>query len=297
MAWAKLSSGFGPACFKLCCAIRNMRFLEQKKSVLDNNPESYLPNLHRARIMKRYDSECDHDFENPFIQLIESYDHDLLNFRSTSSWVSINETNVALLDFPKTTFESNQKYLYRDLQDHSLFWYSIGSYEIKSACHYLNNSKAKSAFFEAQLLLKTSSLYKNLQERFFPGKSMNLLRMRIPSSHKPQGFNKSGYRCFFGYYTVKNYVSGKPELFELNEKDAVIYSSNAWGEGLPDPDYYFRNIFEYSFCCCKSGGRTMGACAHRMAGAMFLGAEDRTKFDKLKYKAIDASSFQPALEL
>ena len=238
------------------------------------------------------DNCCDSAYQNPFLIILKYFAGQLLNFRLTADWEAVTAENVDNIDFPEICFEPNQKHLYDDLLDHDLYWLSIGSYEIKAADAYINMSSAAGNFFQAQILKPYGSLYKKISERYFHGKPIKLLRCKVPTSHKISNMNQHGYRVYIAYYSILRYQHGHPEIFLLDGKETKYKSDS----GQIYPNYYFKNAFEYSYCTCRSGARTMGDCAHRIAACMLFGSKDRRKFKKRQYQALDGSSFRP-LEL
>ena len=290
MAWNKLRNGYGPACFRLAAGLHNRRFYKQKSRVMDNDPRSFIHNLKRALIIKHFESECNADFENPILSAIQNYHENLLNFNRTTEWIKIDHENFSTLDFPPVTIELDQNQLWDNLLDNNVYWASVGPYEVRAAATYLNTINYQHKYFEAQLLDPESDLYKTLQDQYFPGKATRVIRLRIPSSHKPQGFNNAGYKIFLGFNRVVNFIDSEVESFLV---DKVSLPSTAVLR--EQPDYYFRHTLEFSFCSCKTGRRTMGLCAHRMAALMFFGSDK--SFEKKTYKALDASSYRPSFDM
>ena len=284
MPLEKLESGFGPSCFFLMGALHNRRFLNGKK-IMDFNEKSYLPNLKRALIMKNQEHECRDDFENPVVSAFDLYDFELFNFNS-SGWISLNEENVDILDFPPVSVVLNQHGIFDELRDNDMYWASVGSYEVKAASKYLNRTSNEDSFFESQLLNPNSELYEALAEIYFNDMPLNVLRMRIPSSHKNQGFNSKGYKVYIFYNKILNFENGNPDSFEI-----ANYAINDEGSIRQHPNYYFKYAFPLSFCSCKSGQRTVGFCAHRMAAIMRFGSD--VNYKKKVYRALDSSNFEP----
>ena len=284
--YSKLKTGFGPACFKVSAALHNYRFLTNITRVMDVNPKSFLPNLKRALIMKLFESECSPTFENPFLSALEKYHNELLKFGSAHGWINIDDDNYDGLDFPSVSVELNQLDLFNNIEDNNVYWSSVGPYVIKSASHYLNQTTYEHKFFESQYLDPTSKLYLSLQREYFPGKTTQIIRLRIPSSHKPAGFNSKGYKVFLGYNRVLNYINNEPELFQV--ENVRLPSPTVLRE---QPDYFFRYGFEFSICTCKTGRRTLGLCAHRMAAVLFFGTD--VNFNSQTYRALDGSSYRP----
>ena len=235
--------------------------------------------------MKNQENECAPNFVNPITAAFEMFDIEMFNFNSTG-WTSINDDNVDSLDFPTVTVVLNQQGLFDDLKDNDMFWASVGSYEIKAASKYLNRAANEDKFFEAQILDPNSDLYSSLAELFFNDMPLNVIRMRIPSSHKNQGFNSKGYKVYIFYNKILNFENGKPEVFEL-----ANYNAHDEGSIKDHPNYFFKFCFPFSFCTCKSGQRTLGFCAHRMAAVMRFGSE--TNFKRKTYRALDSSNFDP----
>ena len=286
MSLEKLQSGFGPACFFLMGALHNKRFSDGKK-VVDQNIESYLPNLKRALVIKNQIDECRPDFENPIVLAFDLYDYDLFNFHSTG-WTKIDQNNVQTLDFPSVNVVLNQELIFEQISDDNIYWGSIGPYEVKAASKYLNRTQNPDTFFEAQVLDPNSNLYSNLAIQFFDEMPLTVIRLRIPSSHKNQGFNSKGYKVYIFYNKVLNFENGKPENFEL--ANCPIYDQESIRN---HPNYYFKYTFPFSFCTCKSGRRTLGFCAHRMAAIMLFGST--VDFNRKKYRALDSLNFEPVV--
>lgn len=287
--YSKIKTGFAPACFKVACALHNHRFTEKTTRVLDIDPKSYLPNLKRALIMKIYSNECTPIFENHFLTALRNFPNEMLIFSDAHGWVNINEDNYDDLEFPQVTAETNQRHVFDSIDDNNVYWAAIGPYEIKTAMNYLNLTTNPEKFFESQYLSPESKLYEDLQRIYFPGKSTQILRLRIPSSHKPSGFNSKGYKVFIGYNKVINFVNQEPEMFQVDKVNlppADILRK--------EPHYYFKYVFEFSLCTCKTGRRTMGLCAHRMAAVLFFGTD--INFNRTVYRAMDASSYRPSYE-
>lgn len=235
--------------------------------------------------MKNQENECEEDYENPITGAFETFDIEMFNFNS-AGWTTITDDNVDSLDFPTVTVVLNQQCLFDDLHDNDMYWGAVGSYEIKAASKYLNRTANEDKFFEAQFLEPNSVLYKSLAELFFKDMPLNVIRMRIPSSHKIGGFNSKGYKVFLFYLKVLNYENGKPELFRLadyNIPDEVSIKDH--------PNYYFKYSFPFSFCSCKSGQRSLGFCAHRMAAVMRFGSDNN--YQRRTYRALDSSNFDP----
>ena len=297
----KLRSGFGPACFKLMCALLNRRFKHQKR-VMDMDPkvravkiipysdlyyfQSFLPNMKRALVMKNYEPECTPSFENPIVGAFQEHAKELFNFNGVG-WQTINEDNCDDINFPHVNVNLNQASQFDELTDNDVYWASIGPYEIKTAAAYLNTTTYEHQYFEAQLLEKESDLYRKLSEKYFLNMPLNVLRLRIPSSHKKSGFNQKGYKVYLFYQTVVNFSDGEPDLFELDnflidDQDQLKY----------EPNYYFKYGFPFSFCTCKSGMRTVGVCAHRMAAIMFFG-HSGVDFSRKIYRALDSLNYNP----
>ena len=290
MSWSKLKNGYGPACFRLATAIHNRRFYEKTSRVMDNDSRSFIYNLKRALIFKQFENECSPEFENPFLTAVEHNHELLLNFNRARDWTKIDENNFLTLDFPRVTIELDQNNLYEDIGDNNCFWASVGPYEVRAAALYLNTTNYEHKFFEAQILDENSDLYNHLRAKYFPGKLTKVLRLRIPSSHKPSGFNSAGYKIIFGYNRVLNFDDGQLESFQVEG----VRTPGA--EVLKEyPDYYFRYVIEFSFCSCKTGRRTMGLCAHRMATLMHFGSDQN--FNRKVYKALDGSSYRPSFEM
>lgn len=286
MEYSKLKTGFGPACFKVAAGMHNYRFLTNATKVMDLNPKSFLPNLKRALIMKSFENECDPTFENHFLPALKKYHNQLLKFGATHGWININDDNYDELNFPPVTVELNQADLFDDLLDNNVFWCSVGPYIVKTAAFYLNQTTYEHKYFESQYLDPNSKLYLDLQREFFPGKSTTILRLRIPSSHKPAGFNAKGYKVYIGFNKILNYNSHEPEVFEVENVrlPSVSILRN-------EPNYYFKYSLEFTICTCRSGRRTMGVCSHRMAAILFFGTD--VNFNRTVYRALDGSSYRP----
>ena len=254
------------------------------------NPKSFLRNLQRALIMKQYDDKLDISYINPFLTAIEEYDSEFLHFTS-NKWVKIDETNIDNLDFPTIEVELNQSKIFDQMADNNAYWLSCGPYEVKTSSHYLTRIASlpgPKKYFEAQYLKPDSPLYAKLKADYFPFTEVTILKFRVPSSHKQSGFHSDGYKVVIGFHRVENFENGKPESLRIKNGD-INYDS------LRFPDYYFQNVFRFSFCSCKSGQRDLGFCAHRLAGALYFGT--KVDFSKQTYKAMDASSFRSTMEI
>ena len=287
MDWQKLGSGMGVASFKLCCGIHNRRFMNGGRRVMDANPKSYLNNLKRALIMKQYAGKLDASYENPFLIAIKEHDTEFLHFTS-QNWVKLNSETLSELNFPIIEAQLNQAKVFDNISDINAYWLSCGPYEIKTASHYLNTeTKASQKHFEVQYLKPDSTLYLKIKAEYFPFSEVTIIKLRVPSSHKQVGFHSEGYKVILGYHQVESFTDGKPELLRL--KNATVDA-----DSLNFPDYYFQNIFRFSFCSCKTGRRDLGFCAHRLAAALYFGT--KLDFSKTTYKAIDASSFRSRSE-
>ena len=172
---------------------------------MDVNPKSFLPNMKRALVMKCYESECAPSFENPFLPALEKYHNEILKFGGAHGWINIDDNNYDELNFPSVSVELNQADLFDNLADNNVYWCSVGPYVVRTASNYLNQTTYQYKFFESQFLDTTSKLYLDLQSEFFPGKSTQIVRCRIPSSHKPSGFNAKGYKVYLGFNKVLNF--------------------------------------------------------------------------------------------
>jgi len=209
--------------------------------------------MKRALIMKCYESECEPTFENSFLPALRKYHNQLLKFGTAHGWINIDDQNYDDLKFPQVTVELNQADLYDNLLDNNVFYASVGPYIIRTAVHYLNQTTYEHKFFESQYLDPSSKLYLDLQSEFFPGKSTTVLRLRIPSSHKPTGFNAKGYKIYIGFNKIINYNSDEPEVFEVENVRLPSVSTLR-----NEPHYYFKYSLEFSICTCRSGRRTLG---------------------------------------
>ena len=290
MDWQKLGNGMGVACFKLCCGMLNRRYKKDNRRVTDMNPKSFLRNIERALIMKNYDDRLDISYENPFLIAIEEYDNEFLHFVSPN-WTKIDSNNLSGLNFPQIEAELNQSKIFDNMSDRNAYWLSCGSYEVKTASHYLSKTatlKYPKNFFEAQYLNPDSDLYEKIKASFFPFSEVTLLKFRVPSAHKQSGFHLDGYKCIIGFHQVEQFENGKPNSLKLKNSTVNF-------ETLDSPDYYFQNVFPFSFCSCKTGQRDLGFCAHRLAGALYFGTT--IDFTKKSYKALDASSFRATMDL
>ena len=257
---------------------------------MDMNPKSFMKNLQRALIMKQYSDKLDISYLNPILSAIEEYDTEFFHFNS-NSWVKIDETNVKDLEFPPIEVELNQTKIFDQMADNNAYWLSVGSYEVKTSSHYLTKTaglQGPKKFFEAQYLKADSLLYTKLKAEYFPFSEVTVLKFRVPSSHKQSGFHSDGYKVVIGFHRVENFEDGKPESLKLKNSD-INY------ESLRFPDYYFQNVFRFSFCSCKSGQRDLGFCAHRLAGALYFGS--KVDFSRKSYQAMDASSFRSTMTI
>ena len=288
MDWQKVGSGMGVACFKLVAALHNRRFIKEDRRVMDMNPKSFLKNLERALIMKSYETKLDISHENMFLSVLKAYEYDFLHFKNSPHWTPITEENLSQLEFPTITVESNQAKVYDDIADNNAYWLSVGSYECKTAMHYLTTVNPEKKFFEAQTLNADSSLYLNIRDDLFPDRDVTIIKLRIPSSHKQSGFHAEGYKVTICFQKVQNFENGHPENLEIR-------NGHVNPESLLFPDYYFRNIFLYSICTCKTGRRDLGFCAHRLAVALYFGTN--LDFSRKKYTAIDLSSFRSSYSI
>ena len=290
MDWQKLGNGMGVACFKLCCAFLNRRYRKEKRRVTDMNPQSFLRNVQRALIMKQYQNKMDITYNNPFLPAIEKFDNEFLHFVS-SNWEKVNQNNLSELEFPILEAELNQSKIFDNITDRNAYWLSCGSYEVKTASHYLTkiaSHKYPKNFFEAQYLKQNTDLYAQIKADFFPFSEVTVIKFRVPSAHKQSGFHLDGYKCIIGFHKVENYENGNPNSLKL-KNSPINYDS------LRYPDYYFQNVFKLSFCSCKTGQRDLGFCAHRLAGALYFGT--KLDFTRKTYQALDASSFRATMEI
>ena len=255
---------------------------------MDMNPKSYLKNLERALIMQSYENKLDVSHENQLLSVIKAYEIEFLHFKNSPNWTIITEENLSKLEFPSVTAEANQAKVFDNIEDNNVFWLSVGNYECKTAMHYLTTINPEKKYFEAQIMNPESNLYVNIKDDFFPDQDVTILKLRIPSSHKQSGFHADGYKVTIWFQKVKHFENGEPEKLEIK-------NGHVNPDSLRFPDYYFRNIFPYSICTCKSGRRDLGFCAHRLAAALFFGSG--LDFSRKKYKAIDASSFRSTYNL
>ena len=242
--------------------------------------------MKRALVMKNYESECSPTFENPIVPAFKEFQKQLFNFNSVG-WEKINDENVDELDFPFVNVTLNQANQFEDLTDNDCFWASIGPYEVKTAAAYLNTRTNDHKHFEAQLLDPNSDLYDKLATKYFENMPLNVLRLRIPSSHKQSGFHQKGYKIYLFYHKVLDFLDGDSDRFEL-----ANYNISDQDELRYEPNYYFKYAFPFTFCTCKSGRRTVGFCAHRMAAILYFG-KTGVDFSRKTYRALDSSNYNP----
>ena len=116
--------------------------------------------------MKHYEHTRQEDFKNPFLDIICRYPKDLLYFGKKDSWTKIDQNNLDILDFPSVFVELKTNHVFDYLPSNSIYYFSIGPYEIKNAAKYLNTIGMEDKFFETALLKPESTLYQKLQSSF-----------------------------------------------------------------------------------------------------------------------------------
>ena len=242
--------------------------------------------MKRALCLKNAEDECLPNFVNPIVPAFEEWQKELFNFNSVG-WQKINAENIDDLQFPSINVTLNEENQFDDLSDNDAFWASIGPYEVKAASRYLNTRTNQHEFFEAQKLDPNSQLYEKLATKYFGDQPLNVIRLRIPSSHKSSGFHKLGYKVYLFYNIVLDFIDGDPDRFELSN-----YEIPDRHELHYEPNYYFKYCFPFSFCSCKSGRRTLGMCSHRMAAILFFG-KTGVDFRRKIYRALDSTNYNP----
>ena len=119
-----IRSGFAMGAIKMVCAINNRRFKTGQSMSLDQNLNSYLPNLQRAYLMRTYEERIGHDAVNVLWEVVKEHFSVLHDYTRHSDWVKVRQSNLQDIKFPAILFDYVPNDVYKNLEARHIYWFS-----------------------------------------------------------------------------------------------------------------------------------------------------------------------------
>ena len=112
------------AAIKMVCAISNRRFHTGQSMCLDQNVNSYLPNLQRAYLMRTYEERNRSNAVNIIWEVVKENFQILHDYTRHSNWDKVRQSNLQEIGFPKVLFDYVPNDVYNNLESRHIYWFS-----------------------------------------------------------------------------------------------------------------------------------------------------------------------------
>ena len=118
-----IKSGFAMGAIKMVCAISNYRFKTGQSRCLDQNINSFLPNLQRAYLMRTYDERNHFEAVNILYEVIKDNFQVLHDYTRRTNWDKVRQANLQDINFPPVSFDYVPNDVFKNLESRHIYWF------------------------------------------------------------------------------------------------------------------------------------------------------------------------------